>query len=240
MKKLRLILPVLLAGIVLAFVVTGGFGQAPQDEGPRPPPWATPPAPFVRTVVPGPKGGGIFADDVNTVPPQVDTSGWKTYENKKFGYSFKYPPSWVITSESDSSDCRGPGGRLCFPIQHVSFTNPREEWAAPPGCEDETCLANAPKLLQFGVEIIDESCPGAGDIVVQDKVTLNSKSVDRCIALSDFDKRVRGVAVAFRYTTDLFVGREFFLVVYMSKGATVTPAEQSILDAMLTSFRFGR
>ncbi len=32
------------------------------------------------------------------MPQAVDTTGWKTYKNEKFGLSFKYDPAWKIRS----------------------------------------------------------------------------------------------------------------------------------------------
>lgn len=40
-------------------------------------------------------------------PPAEDlTKGWKTYTNEKLGFSFKYPPTWVVTENA----YQGPGG----------------------------------------------------------------------------------------------------------------------------------
>lgn len=40
------------------------------------------------------------------MPPikPVDTSGWKTYQNKQYSFNFKYDPSWTIKPGKETSD----------------------------------------------------------------------------------------------------------------------------------------
>lgn len=40
--------------------------------------------------------------NTQTVVPSVvadDTAGWKTYTNDKYGFSFKYPPTWILSED---------------------------------------------------------------------------------------------------------------------------------------------
>lgn len=50
--------------------------------------------------------------------PETDISDWKTYQNKDYGISFKYPSSWLL--EKDSADKNLFG--MSFSIENINTT----------------------------------------------------------------------------------------------------------------------
>src|SRR3989304_2343602 len=104
---MRLLITMLLAALI-ALALAGCSEDEPSvtplpfspprvPETPTPVPRATPPVPAgpPRSLVPGLPQGGRFGDGVKDLE-KVDITGWLTYKNDKWGYSFQYPPGWEL------------------------------------------------------------------------------------------------------------------------------------------------
>lgn len=37
----------------------------------------------------------------NSLPAANETAGWKTYTNDKYGFLFKYPPTWTLLTDTE-------------------------------------------------------------------------------------------------------------------------------------------
>jgi Ig-like domain from next to BRCA1 gene len=53
--------------------------------------------------------------------PSTNTNNWATYQNSKYGFSFKFPPGSVVSGQSDNA------GRVYFPLE-TQGTNLKEKW----------------------------------------------------------------------------------------------------------------
>jgi hypothetical protein len=89
---------------------------------------STPSATYTPTITPTPS---------TSVPTTTgtDTSGWNTYQNTKFGFSFKFPPGSSISGQTDNS------GRVDLPF--ATGTNLREKYIDVSVVENaSTCVSS--------------------------------------------------------------------------------------------------
>ncbi len=205
------------------------------------PPWAPSPPPVWRTPAPGPTQPGLFADGVTNLA-RVGTAAWKTYSNSKYGFTFKYPVAWQF-AESDSAGHYGPNGEPSYPLHSVSVKNPAAEQGkkipgvnCTPGVAPNDCVGAPPGLLAFAVEIVRSVPAGFNGCAFQgaiaaDAATLDGRTGARCVSEYPND-RSRTVAISF------MLGDGNDLEIQLSRGNTVTPAQQAVLETVLSTFTF--
>lgn len=228
-RRLKALLAFGAAGIAILAVVAVASGIMQPDE-------VELPIIKPRTPIPGADKGGLFADGVQNLP-RADTSGWKTYSNDKYTYSFKYPPNWEL-EETDSAGLTDPQGRPAYPLQAATVKNPfAERGQNQPGvnCVDAACIAPLPKALGFYVAIESGHCGVSGDLVVADTFTVDGRQGDRCVIESPNDKVSRVVHISF----PLGDGKNFLKIAF-ERGRNVSPGEQGPLETILSTFKFTR
>ena len=63
------------------------------------------------------------------IPTEFQTANWKTYTNTQYNFSFKYPPSWISSSESPRpGNVHDPVQEQSFEVYLVSDFNTYDEW----------------------------------------------------------------------------------------------------------------
>ncbi len=233
-----------LAGSIALIASEGGGGPRPSGQIAAPSPTPTsvtertpwladksPPRPtFVppvitpRSVVPGLDKGGLFGDGVKDLQ-RVDTSGWLTYRNDKWRYSFRYPPGWEL------EDFEAPNGFV--PLQWVRVTNsmPERGRNVPDvNCSGITCEAAAPGTLNFGVVVERQGseCSIPGQLVADDEITMQRRPAKRCVV-----RQMPGTPAV----VQIAVPGQDNLIVRMSltKGRETTPVGQAILETILST-----
>jgi hypothetical protein len=220
-----------LLSVALAIAIVAGIAQAvaPSNDVEKP---TLPP----RTPIAGANKGGLFGDGVVNVP-KVDTSGWKTYSNARYGYSFKYPPNWAL-DERDNAGHHGPNGEPSYPLQEVTVANPLEDQGKNlPGtnCQGSGCNGAGPNALGFDVRILNALCNIPGDLIVIDTFAVNGKQGSRCVLQSQGDKITRATSIGF----PLGDGTNF-IEVLLQRGRAVSPQEQAILETILSTFTINK
>jgi hypothetical protein len=202
------------------------------EPSPTPTPTVESPVLAPRTPTPGLDQGGVFGDG-RTSLPAVDTTGWLTYENERWGYAFRYPPEWSF--EEWSTD-RSAYGHPSLPRQTAVVLSPREEWGENiPGqnCEAHVCAAMPPHFLGFYVEVAHGGC-APGLLVAEGPAILDGETVDRCV-IKDSVSDSRIAVYAFPSPVADEAG-EYQLVVAAHREREVTLEEQAVLEAILASF----
>jgi len=206
------------------------FSTPRVPQTPTPVPRATPPVPAVtpRSVVPGLDKGGLFGDGVKDLE-KVDITGWLTYKNDKWGYSFQYPPGWEL-EESEAP----PGS---FPYHWVRVLNPfSERGANVPGvnCSGFECEGARPRTLNFGISVDkgqQSACAEPGQLVAVDQLNVSSRSAKRCAVIHPTG------TPQVQLTFELRDGKA--LVVLLEKGRNAPPDGQAILETILDSLGIG-
>jgi hypothetical protein len=166
--------------------------------------------------------------------PEVDTAGWRTYENESYGYSFRYPLDWVI-DERDSGGLTSPTGQAFYPKQATVVQNPvaeQGENVAGVNCAESSCIGIRPYFVGFYVSVENAHCSIPSLLVSEDTVTLDGKPAMRCVFHSE--------GTAESYVTDMALDLPDdtdFLVIAVAKGREVSPEQQATLEAVLASFR---
>ncbi len=219
------LLTMLLAAVVTVAVVVGlARAMAPSDD-------VESPSFKPRTPIAGANKGGLFGDGITNLP-KVDTSGWKTYSNAKYGYSFKYPPDWVV-QETDNSPFHGPNGEPYYPLQAVDVGTPASQAGKNiPGenCQGDGCIGAGPKAMAFLLHIVNGLCNRPGNLIALDTVSINGTTSSRCILASQSGNAVRTVSFGF----PLGDGTNF-IEVTLQRGRDVEPAQQATLETILAS-----
>jgi hypothetical protein len=175
---------------------------------------------------------GLFADGVINLPAAV-TTGWKTYTNTTYGFSFQYPADWVV-AESDSAGHLGPHGEPAYPKHWVRAENPpNEQGEKIPGvnCSQDAgdCIGAPPTLLAFAVAIWDTPCPFDGALITDNSATIAGQAGRRCVVEYPND-HTRTVGMSLRIT-----GSDY-LVVELDVGNSVSESGEAVLATMLSAF----
>lgn len=195
------------------------------------PPIGTPIPVPTRVVIPGADKGGLFADGVTNLP-KVDTSTWKTYSNTKYGYSFKYRPTWRL-QETDNSGLTGPGGEPAYPLQAVAVHRPEMEQGRnlpSTNCVSDECNLPPPTYLGFFVSLLNAACNTPGDLLASSTISFAGRQAERCVIKSPRESVGSIVSLAFPYPDN-----KNFIVVSMQRGRSTSPSEQAILETMLST-----
>lgn len=212
--------------MLVVVAATGALTQSEDGEAPASGP---------RTPIPGAAKSGLFADGVANLAT-VLTSGWKTYSNATYGYSFMYPPTWEIEDRDNEGHKSPYTGEPAYPLQAVTVRNPlseRDENRPGVNCTDVSCLAPLPKVLGFYVAIIKAHCAVPGDLIIRDKVTVDQRTGDRCVIQSQNDGKSRFVYMSFPIGDGANV-----IDVAFERGRDVTPSEQAVLETILLTLKF--
>jgi hypothetical protein len=220
----RLLTMLLAAGVTIAVVVGLARATAPSND-------VESPSLKPRTPVAGADKGGLFGDGVTNLP-KVDTKGWKTYSNAKYGYRFIYPPDWLL-QETDNSSLHGPNGEPAYPLQAVDLTNPPAEAGQNilgQNCDGDGCIGAPPRAMAFLVHIVNGLCNRPGDLIASDTLSVSGATASRCVLASQSANAVRTVSLGF----PLGDGTNF-VEVTLQRGRDVEPAEQAILETILAS-----
>jgi|SRR3972149_999811 len=236
---MRLLITMLLAALI-ALALAGCSEDEPSvtplpfstprvPQTPTPVPRATPPVPAVtpRSVVPGLDKGGLFGDGVKDLA-KVDTTGWLTYKNDKWGYSFRYPSNWE-QEEDDNSGFVGPGGAVAYPRQRVLVRNPQAERGKNErgvNCDGPACIGPTPRLLAFGVAIERHACAALGQLVADDSIDIKAGRAQRCLVLSNF-----GGGPVLQLSLPRSEGD--LIQITLEKGRATSPSDQAVLETIL-------
>jgi len=208
---------------------------APAAYTVTPPMSPIPPLPAVRTPIPGAAEDGLFADGVSHLE-HVDTAGWKTYSNSKYGFEFQYPADWELR-ELDNSGHVGLHGEPSYPLYRVEVRNPpAEQGQKVPGqnctAAVNDCPGPPPGFTGFIIAIWGwGECNISGDLIVSDTVALSGRQGARCVVEYPNDKS-RTVAIYVSLPGGTYLGAE------LDKGNSVTPAQQAALETILSTFTF--
>ena len=221
--------PLALAALIVLALVTGvvGTGANTPPEDPRLP---------SRTPIPSADKGGLLGDG-RVILPSANRTGWKTYTNNRFGYSFSYPPAWEFT-ELDNSDMKGPRGETVHPVHHVAARNPKEDRGEnTPGknCDGSGCIGALPGLLGFSVAITNAHCNAPGELLAADRIEVDGKIGSRCVLRSLNDGNSQSALIAFELSDN-----DTLLEIRLVKGRDVDEADQAILNTILDTFKFTR
>ncbi len=118
----------------------------------------------------------------------TDTSNWNTYQNTKYGFSFKFPPGSVVSSQTDTS------GRIYLPIL-TAGTNLKEKYLDISVAENSTTCSSpltqgyAPGSFQSqqvtinGVNFVQESGGDGAAGNFYDWVAYSTLKGTNCISL---------------------------------------------------------
>ncbi len=88
-----------------------GLTSTPGTPTTTPTATTTSPSPTATTTPPSPTPTRTpTATAPSPTPTSVDTTGWNTYQNSKYGFSFKFPPGSTVVSQTDNS------GRVDLPF----------------------------------------------------------------------------------------------------------------------------
>ncbi len=211
-----------------AFVERAATALASPATGfPTPRPTIVLPTPAPRpTIDPSADKGGLFADGVKDLP-RADTKSWLTYTNSKWGYTFMYPPNWVL-NEGEA------GVPAVHPLQYAQVLNPVSERGtnvSGVNCNGVGCEAAPPGTLSFGVSVDTSTalCTLAPTRLADDQVVAAGASVRRCAQRTPEGGLVVQLAFSLRggLTARALLG----------KGREVTADKQQIIEAILDSFR---
>jgi hypothetical protein len=84
---------IIVAGLIL--LLAQPSRTSPQSGAVVPPPTPSPTSSVQASTTPLGPAGNLMASSI------IDTSNWVTYRNRLYGYSFKYPPHWSVSSATD-------------------------------------------------------------------------------------------------------------------------------------------
>jgi hypothetical protein len=220
----RLLTTLLAAGLTIAVVVGLARATAPNDK-------VESPSLEPRTPIPGADKGGLFGDGITNLP-NVDMKGWKTYSHAKYGYSFMYPPDWLV-QETDNSSLHGPNGEPAYPLQAVDVTNPLTQAGQNilgQNCDGDGCIGAPPRAMAFLVHIVNGLCNRPGNLIAADTVSVNGATASRCIHASQSANAVRTVSLGFPLGDGMN-----FIEVTLQRGRDVEPAQQALLETILAA-----
>ena len=100
-----------------------------------------------------------------------------------------------------------------------------------PGLAPTDCVGAPPGLLGFAAAVWNTECGFAGTLIVSDVVSMSGRQGARCVVEYPNDN-TRTVAIAFA------LAAPDYLVVELDRGNAVTPAQQAILETVLSTFTF--
>jgi hypothetical protein len=172
--------------------------------------------------------GGLFGEGEAVDVSVMDTSLWLTYDNPKFGYSFKYPPDWTIQYDNDNTASMQTMGRWSHPLQAVQLL-------APGGrCPSHECNAIQPDGLSFLAQVSDVRCDPGFMPLLHDLVGLAGLKTERCLFayFADPDSRMLSLAMDYPYSD---ADSTFTLGFTLEHGSAATTADRALLGAILAT-----
>ena len=174
--------------------------------------------------------GGLFGEGEAVDVSVVDTSLWLTYDNPKFGYSFKYPPDWTIKYDNDNTASMQTVGRWSYPLQAVQLL-------APGGrCPSHECNAIQPEGLTFLAQVSDVRCNPIFEALLSDLVGLAGLKAERCLSAyaNDPESRMLSLVMDYPYTD---ADSEFTLAFTLEHGSVATTSDRALLGAILATLK---
>ena len=114
---------------------------------------------------------------------QSTTANWNTYQNNKYGFTFKFPPGSVVTSQTDTA------GRIFLPI--TSGTNLVEKYidvtvveGASPCKYPGSGAATSENVTINSISFLKETGSGVATGNIYDWVAYSTTKDNACISLS--------------------------------------------------------
>ena len=174
--------------------------------------------------------GGLFGEGEAVDVSVIDTSLWLTYDNPKFGYSFKYPPDWTIKYDNDSTASIQTVGRWSSPLQAVQLL------AAEGRCPAHECNAIQPDGLSFLAQVSDVRCDQGFEALLSDLVFLAGLKAERCLFAYSNDPASRMLSFSMDYPYS-DADSEFTFALTLEHGSAATTSDRALLGAILATLK---
>ena len=163
------------------------------------------------------KDGKRFVQDINKVNDSV-TNNWKTYENKEYGFKFKYPSDWGTGSE-----CNGDQqSNIIIRLGEHLLKYP-----------DSDCgTANIPSTVIFYIQSKPPQLPSNYHISEQ-KTFSNNDTTINYLEMSSIDRLLGGSEKIYQFFIPL---KDKYLVA--QTGSYPSQTLREVFDQILSTFNF--